>query len=420
MTTDAHHDTHHDAHHEDQAAPAPAPVRPHRRVARRTWAVVLAVGLATTGTVAVATTTGSGSSAATPGTTAAQVPAQRTPSWHGYGWPGEGTGGGSTDGTGGVTDGGSTAGSGAATATTAATGTQEAGVVTILSTLGYEGAESAGTGMVLTSGGEVLTNNHVVSGATSISVTVESTGRTYTAQVVGTDAPDDVAVLQLVGASGLQTVALDQDGVSTGEAVTAVGNAGGTGDLVAAPGTVTATGQSITTQSEGSAAGESLTGLIQVDADIVSGDSGGPLLDAQGEVVGIDTAASSGSAAVTGFAIPITTALAVVQQVERGVETGGVTLGLPAFLGVELSSLSGATGAGALLAGVVDGTPAARAGLVAGDTVTAVDGTRVASADDLDTVLAGHDPGDRVGLTWTDAAGAAHSATVTLAQGPAA
>ena len=135
--------------------------------------------------------------------------------------------------------------------TSQATGTQIKGLVRIVSTLKYEGGEAAGTGMVLTSDGEVVTNHHVVAGATSVKVTVMSTGKTYQAKVEGTDATDDVAVLHLVGASGLSTITADTDGISVGSKVTAVGDANGTvSTLSAAPGRVLALRQSITTQSE--------------------------------------------------------------------------------------------------------------------------------------------------------------------------
>lgn len=311
--------------------------------------------------------------------------------------------------------------------TSTATDAQQQGVVLIDTVLGYQSAEAAGSGVVLTSDGLVLTNNHVVEGATEITVTIGATGETYTAQIVGTDATADVAVLQLEGASGLTTATLDSDDdLAVGDAVTAVGNAEGGGVLLAADGTVTALDQSITTQAEGVSSGESLTGLIQVDADVVSGDSGGALLDDQGEVVGITTAASSGSSDITGFAIPIDDALDVATQIIAGQDSDTITLGYPAFLGVQLASgtstvpgagaATGSTGAGATVAGVVDGTPAAGAGLAAGDTITAVDGTAVADADALSAALA---PGDQVTLTWTTTDGTAQTATVTLVAGPA-
>lgn len=342
-----------------------------------------------------------------------------------------GSGGGSVSGYGSGSGSSGSTSTSAATDAVAASAAQTAGVVTITSDLTYEGATSAGTGVILTSDGMILTNNHVVEGSTSITVTVESTGRSYTARVVGTDKTNDIAVLQLEDASGLTPATLDTDGVAVGDAVTAVGNAKGTGNLVAAAGTIEALGQSITTQSETGITGEELTGLIQVDADIVAGDSGGPLVDAAGKVVGIDTAASSGTADITGFAIPISTALDIVATIEAGADTSTVAIGYPAFLGVSLPSgttggtasgaVSGAsTAAGALLAGVIEGTPAAAAGLAAGDVVTAVDGTAVASGDALSADLAQREPGESVTLTWTTAAGTVQSATVTLVEGPVA
>jgi S1-C subfamily serine protease len=315
-----------------------------------------------------------------------------------------------------------------ATDAVAASTAQTAGVVTITSELTYQGARSAGTGMILTSDGMILTNNHVVEGATAISVTVESTGRSYTARVVGTDATNDVAVLQLEDASGLTPASLDTDGVAVGDTVTAVGNAGGTGDLVAATGTVTGLDQQITTRSESGISAETLTGLIQTDADIVSGDSGGPLVDSAGRVVGMDTAASSGTADITGFAIPISKALDIVATIEAGADTATVEIGYPAFLGVSLSSGTASptsralatTASGAVIGGVVEGGPAAQAGLEAGDVVTAVDGVAVASADQLSASLAQREPGESVTISWTDSAGAARSAQVVLVEGPVA
>jgi S1-C subfamily serine protease len=306
-----------------------------------------------------------------------------------------------------------TAGSTVAAATEA-TADQLVGVVDITTVLGYENGEAAGTGMVLTSDGEVLTNNHVVEGATSITVTVLSTGESFDATVVGTDPTDDVAVLQLAGAAGLDTVQTDQDTVTAGDAITAVGNAGGAAGTSAAAGTVTALDQSITATDDSGQDAEQLTGLIEIAADVEAGDSGGPLYDADGEVTGMDTAASSSGGQA--YAIPIATALSVVERIEDGVDDGTVHQGYPAFLGVSVQD--GASG-GATVAGVVPGGPAEEAGLAAGDTITAVGGTTVTSAEDVSTALTDLDPGDRVTVTWTDTAGAAQSATATLATGPA-
>jgi S1-C subfamily serine protease len=345
----------------------------------------------------------------------------------GWGDPFGGTGQfGSGDGTGSGTGNGigNGTGSGASTGTTReATGAEAVGVVDITTVLDYGSAEAAGTGIVLTSNGEILTNNHVVDGATKITVTVVSTGRSYAASVVGTDATDDVAVLQLSNASGLSTARLSTDAVSVGDAVTAVGNAGGTGGTpTAATGTVLALNQSITASDETGADPEQLTGMIQVDADIEAGDSGGPLY-ADGAVVGIDTAASSGqSGATVGFAIPIATATAIADRIESGEDSATIQQGTPAFLGVQLAPDGVATGTtgGATIAGVVDGSPAADAGLQAGDTITDVDGTTVDGADALSAALAKHDLQDQVRIAWTDATGTSHTATVTLVAGPAA
>ncbi|MCU1585670.1 MAG: hypothetical protein JWM49_2226 [Microbacteriaceae bacterium] len=337
---------------------------------------------------------------------------------------------------------------GVTTAATPATKTQSVGVVLIDTVLKYQGAEAAGTGLILTSNGEILTNNHVVDGATSITVTVASTGTSYTASVVGTDPTKDVAVLQLSGASGLTpatTAASTKP--ATADAVTAVGNANGTGTLSQASGTITALNQSITAAGDGGSNPEALTGLIETNADVVPGDSGGPLYDSSGAVIGIDTAASSGSAAVTGFAIPISTALGVAQQIETGTASSGITIGYPAFLGVEVQPDGAATGVpqgpstgvpqgpatgttqvpatgttpptGAVIAGALDGTPAATLGLAAGDVITSVNGTAITSSTQLSTVLGGYNPGDTVTLAWTDATGVAHSASVTLIEGAA-
>ncbi|GAB3120603.1 S1C family serine protease [Glaciibacter psychrotolerans] len=333
---------------------------------------------------------------------------------------------------------GSSTGGSDSTPTVAATATQQVGVVDVTSQLTYDNAEGMGTGLVITSNGEILTNNHVVAGATSISVTVVSTGTSYTASVIGTDATDDIAVLQLSGVSGLLTAAVDSSAAaSVGSAVTGVGNAGGVGGTPSSvTGTVTALDQTITTQAEGSAASETLTGLIESSANIQAGDSGGPLYNASNRIIGIDTAAATGGSAVAGYSIPIKTALAIADQIESGRASSQITLGNPAFLGVEViaatdASASGegsgfgggvpmSTVPGATIGGVIEGTGAANAGLSVGDTITAVNGTTITSASDLTAVLAGFAPGQDVTLTWVDASGASATATVTLGVGPAA
>jgi S1-C subfamily serine protease len=297
--------------------------------------------------------------------------------------------------------------------TTKASGSQLTGLVRVVATMKYDQATAAGTGMVLTSNGEVVTNHHVVEGSTSIKVKVMSTGTTYTAKVVGTDAKDDVAVLQLAGASGLSTVTTDSDAVSVGDAVTAVGDANGTVSyLSAAKGKVLAKGQSITTQSEATASGERLTGLIEISSDVISGDSGGATYDSQGEVLGMTTAASSGSPDVVGYAVPIAKVLRIADDLESGVSGSRYDYGSPAFLGIALGQT------GTTVQGVYDGTPAAGAGIAAGDRITAVGSTKVQSSTQLHNAIAKRSPGDQVSISWVDAAGASHTDTVTLGSGP--
>ena len=226
------------------------------------------------------------------------------------------------------------------------------GLVDVVSTLGYQDGEAAGTGMVLTSTGEVLTNNHVIDGSTSIKATDVGNGRTYTARVVGYDKAHDVAVLQLERASGLQTVTLSSGRPQTGQRVVALGNAGGKGGTPAvATGKVNGLNQSITASDESAGTAEQLTGLIGTNANIQPGDSGGPLVNADGQVIGMDTAASTspgtvGSQSQSGqapaqtqaFAIPVSEASSIASQIEAGTPSSTTHLGGTAFLGVETSS----------------------------------------------------------------------------------
>lgn len=302
--------------------------------------------------------------------------------------------------------------------------TVSAAVVDINTTLGYSGGQAAGTGIVLTSDGLVLTNNHVISGATAISATDVGNGQTYTATVVGYDRSHDIAVVRLVNASGLQTASIgDSSAVAVGDQVVGVGNAGGVGGTPsAAAGSVTALDQSITAADAGDGTSEQLTGLIQVDAAIQPGDSGGPLVDSQGRVVGVDTAASSGNTfspdASQGFAIPIRSALAIADEIVAGNGSADVHIGATAFLGVQGTAAQGS--AAVAVAGVVDGSAAATAGLAAGDMITAVDGQAVDSPDTLGATMRNHHPGDKVAVTWYDQQGQQHTSTIQLGAGPAA
>jgi S1-C subfamily serine protease len=288
------------------------------------------------------------------------------------------------------------------------------------------GGEAAGTGIVLSSDGYVLTNNHVISGATNIKATDIGNGQTYSATVVGYDRTQDVAVIKLSQASGLTTAKLgNSDNVTVNETIVGIGNAGGGGGTPsAAPGQVTALGQSITAQDESNGSSENLTGLIETDADIQPGDSGGALADSSGHVVGMDTAASSGfsiqNSGNQGFAIPINEAVSISKTIRSGTETSLIHIGATAFLGVDVDISPPAGTSGAVLQQVVGGGPAAQAGLGAGDVITALGGSPVTSANDLTNLISHHHPGDNVQVTWTDSSGASHTASVSLASGPAA
>jgi S1-C subfamily serine protease len=297
-------------------------------------------------------------------------------------------------------------------------------VVNVNVTLGMKrGSAAAGTGIVLTATGQVLTNNHVIDGGTSIRATDVGDGRTYEATVVGYDRSHDVAVLQLQGASGLATATLgDSTKVSVGDPIVAIGNAGGRGGTPAAvSGTVTGLDQTITASDENGNNAEQLSGLIRVAADIQPGDSGGPLVDNSARVIGVDTAATASSRARAngkeGFAIPINQAMEIARQITAGKGSATVHIGPTAFLGVQTSATNGA---GARIAAVVPGSPAEQAGLAEGDTITSLDGTRIDTAADVTAALVPHHPGDQVKVGWTDSSGRSHSATVKLATGPAA
>ena len=310
------------------------------------------------------------------------------------------------------------------------------GLVDVASTLGYEQAESLGTGLVLTSSGEVLTNNHVIEGATSITVTDIGNGQSYKAKVVGYDQTKDVAVLQLQGASGLKTVRLgDSSTAAVGQKVTAIGNAGGKGGTPSVvTGEITALNASITASDEGSGTTEKLSGMINDSAPIQAGDSGGPLVNSAGQVIGIDTAASSATGfqfqsqqanQTQAFAIPINEALSLASQIEHADASSTVHLGATGFLGVEVMSASNAAqngianGSGAAVQEVLGGTPAASAGLTAGDVITSINGQSVSSPSALQAAMERHHPGDRVTIGYTDQSDQSQSATVTLANGPA-
>jgi S1-C subfamily serine protease len=365
-------------------------------------------------------------------------------------------------------------------------------LVDVTSTLGDQGETAMGTGIVMSANGLVLTNNHVISGATAVSVTDIGNGKTYKATVVGYDESQDIAVLQLTGASGLTTANFGNSGsVSVGNSVTALGNAGGKGGTPSvASGSIVALNQSITASDESSGDSEQLSGLIESNADIQPGDSGGPLVNSSGQIVGVDTAAStnyqfsgnggnggvgsggefgggsgfgsgegggnsgfggsgtgggefggsggsgfgsgsgssnseggSGSAegsTTQGYSIPINSALSIAKEIEAGQGSSIVHIGATAFIGLEISGTQTSGTTGVDIAGAASGTPAAQIGLSDGDVVTSLNGQSVSTSTQIQEILISKQPGDKVSIGWTDAEGQTHTATITLASGPAA
>jgi len=304
------------------------------------------------------------------------------------------------------------------------------GVVVIDTNLAYEGSNAAGTGMVLTSSGRILTNNHVIKGASTIKIVVPATGRAYTATVVGYDVKDDIAVIQAHGAPALRTVSLgNSSSVSNGSTVSALGNANGGGTLVSATGTVTGVNRTITVNDDQGGT-ETLTGLIQSNVELQPGDSGGPLYNSAHKVVGMNAAASTGGgfrtlAAVDAYAIPINRVKAIVSQITGGRASSLVHIGGTAFLGVAVQT-SGSFGpygdgfgdSSAVVAQVVPGSPAAAAGLAPGDEIVSVGGRQVSSTSDIAALLWTRKPGSRIAITYLDSSGFSHTATVRLASGP--
>ncbi len=311
--------------------------------------------------------------------------------------------------------------------------------------------QDEGTGMVLTSSGVVLTNNHVIDGSTRVTAEIDGKGQTYQAAVLGTDAESDVALLQLKGGTNFKTVVLgNSSAITVGDPVVAIGNALGlSGPETVTNGIISATGRSITVGDPNSGLTENLKDMFQSSAAINPGNSGGPLVDSGGRVIGINTAEASGSgsgqnASNVGFAIPINAAMAIARQIQDGKASATVQIGPHAIIGVEVTSVACAEGAdgctslgssspfglpiggsnyaspvkkGAVVAGVEQGDPAQTAGLTSGDVITSVNGSRINSPSDLTTYLDLQKVGERVTVGWVDPNGRHRSATVSLVLG---
>jgi S1-C subfamily serine protease len=334
----------------------------------------------------------------------------------------------------------------------------EPGIVDIGSNLQYLEETAEGTGFVIDAAkGLVLTNNHVIDGATSVAVTPVASGKSYQAKIVGYDQSDDVAVLKLQDAAGLKAVRIgDSSHVTVGTPVLAIGNeAGQGGPPTVAPGVISSLNRTIEASDQSSGLTETLFGMLQTNANIRPGDSGGPLANAAGQVIGIDTAAG-GSTIYSGYAIPINQALSVAAQITAGHPSAGIQIGLPAFLGVLVPNSSStdprhqasqeqrqtgsvissghgclagdATAApatvapvrsGALVDGVICGTAAASAGIFAGDVITSIGGRAVTTPDSLNAIIGRYRPGGQASVAWVSPDGSRHTALVTLAAGPA-
>ncbi|MGZ6996661.1 MAG: S1C family serine protease [Acidimicrobiia bacterium] len=302
-------------------------------------------------------------------------------------------------------------------------------IVNITTQLSTGGA-AAGTGIVISSDGLVITNNHVIANSLAITTENEATGSQHRATLLGYDVADDVALLRIQGVSGLRAAPIgDASQVSVGDAVVALGNAGGEGgEPAVAEGRVVRLDRSITASDRDGSNRETLRHVIQFDADIQPGDSGGPLADAAGRVIGMNAAAASGNGgfgfqdatANEGYAIPIQSALTIAHRVQAG--TGGTNIHIGAtrgVLGVAIDANQD-TGDGAAVVDVSSGSGAEDAGIAAGDVITSIGSTRITSAADLTDALSTFGPGHSVSVGWTDSSGSTHRATVRLTAGPPA
>jgi S1-C subfamily serine protease len=279
----------------------------------------------------------------------------------------------------------------------------------------------------------------VIDGATSISVTVVATGKVYKATVVGYDVSSDVAVLKLKNASGLTTIKTATGAVTEGESVVGIGNAGGVGGTPSfAAGKVVAVGQSITANDvENPAGAESLTSLIEDNADIQAGDSGGALVNAKGKVIGMDTAAGSAnsgpiynsdSSSIQAFAIPIKTVLDIASAIENGDSSSTVHVGATALLGIDVAPSSAQFGSygggsagttsGVTISGIAANSPASNTALTTGDVINSVNGQSVSNLSALEGILQTLKPGDTVEIGYSKVSGTQASLKLQLASGP--
>ena len=256
----------------------------------------------------------------------------------------------------------------------------------------------AGSGVIISSDGYILTCAHVVSGASQITVTIGDTD--YTATVVGEDDTSDVAVLK-IDATGLTPATVgDSDSLSVGDSVLAVGNPLGELGGTVTSGIVSALNRSVTIQGTSST---NTMSLIQMDASVSPGNSGGGLFNMNGELIGLVNAKSSSSDAEgLGFAIPINDAIQVAQDLlENGYVSGRPYMGITyiAVTDAQTAAQLNVNAYGVYVVDVVQGGPADKAGLKAGDRIVSIDGTEIAQKDDLGTLMQQHTAGDTLSIT---------------------
>lgn len=297
----------------------------------------------------------------------------------------------------------------------------EPSVVRIDTVVDYQHLLGTGTGIVLDPGGQVLTNYHVVQGADVINAAVG--GGTFGADIVGYDRGRDIAVLQLRGAGGLPVAPLgDPAQLAVGAPIVAIGNAQGSARALTREfGTVTAFGRTISAEDELSGTSTEMAGLIEFAAPVRAGDSGGPVVNAAGEVVGVTTAASVNfrmGPGGEGYAIPINDAMNIANQIRSRIPSDTVHIGPPTLLGVGVSNAEQHESfPGVLVHEVMAGGPAAGAGLANGDVILTINGTPIESATNLTQILDRHYPGDVIELTWVDRAGQHRLGKATLTPG---
>jgi S1-C subfamily serine protease len=279
---------------------------------------------------------------------------------------------------------------------------------------------AAGSGIVLTADGQVLTSHHVVKGADTVTVTDIGNGLVYNATVLGYDSNADIALLELGGAAALMVARIGNSAdLRMHDEVLAIGNAGGVGGTpTAIVGSITNLNSTIVALNSADLSRKALSGMVEVAAAVTAGQSGGALADRTGAVVGVLTAASGEPTRAVGppngYAVPIDAAMRVVRQIRSGIPTDTVHIGPTATLGVLISD---AKPSGARIDVALYGLPAYAAGLTGGEVITSLDGRAIGTSTELRAAINVHKPDDMVRLGITGANGAERTVAVVLALG---